>query len=173
MVIFFYAARSGKALLINDIWSDPWESEGASQPDAETKHSGQSNSTCKNPEIGERCVHRKIRKEAKEAVVEWVRGSAVGLEGADAARSLGYCLSWFIFVTKLHVPSSCLRNRLRSYTLCLEGIGSCGHSEHKPMQQAEVQIFARQPGAQEWGRRAKQCSDIFPPDRVFEFLLEP
>lgn len=48
----------------------PWGSEGVSQPDAENEHSGQSNSTCKILEAGERRVHTKIRKEARRL---WLR----------------------------------------------------------------------------------------------------
>lgn len=57
----------------------------------------------------------------------------------DVARSLGYCLLRFLCVTKIYVLSSCFRNWLKCYTLCLEegwivDVGSCGHSEHKSVQ---------------------------------------
>lgn len=55
---------------------------------------------------------------------------------------LRYYFVRFIFVTVIHVLSSCLRNRLKSYGVCLDAwmvdIGSCGHSEHKQMQQEEA-----------------------------------
>ena len=130
---------------------------------SEEEHSGQSNSTCKNPEAGERYVYKKTRKESREAAVEWVRGTEVGFEvsGVTWQGHLGIAsydfylslrlISWALAEGIGEILHSMFRRRLvgRHRFLWSLSLSKCSQQRHKSLQGVEKLC-------------AKQCSAILP-----------